>query len=93
MLRGARFVTASETEEGRQWAEARIKQLTGGDRITREVHATEQFHIQAGFKLTIIGNHKPTLRSVDDAQRRRFNLVPFTHKPERPDHCLRKASS
>jgi putative DNA primase/helicase len=30
MLRGARFVTASETEEGRPWAEARIKQLTGG---------------------------------------------------------------
>jgi hypothetical protein len=33
MLRGARLVTASETEEGRAWAEARIKQMTGGDRI------------------------------------------------------------
>ncbi len=29
MLCGARLVTASETEEGRAWAEARIKQLTG----------------------------------------------------------------
>ena len=29
MLRGLRMVTASETEEGRAWAESRIKQLTG----------------------------------------------------------------
>ena len=34
MLRGARLVTATETEEGRAWAEARIKQMTGGDPIT-----------------------------------------------------------
>jgi putative DNA primase/helicase len=33
MLRGARLVTASETEEGKAWAEARIKQMTGGDEI------------------------------------------------------------
>jgi putative DNA primase/helicase len=32
-LMGARFVTASETERGRRWAESRIKQLTGGDPI------------------------------------------------------------
>ena len=34
MLHGARVVTASETEEGRDWAESRIKQITGGDPIT-----------------------------------------------------------
>src|SRR6202048_102320 len=33
MLRGARLVTASETEDGKPWAEARIKQMTGGDVI------------------------------------------------------------
>jgi putative DNA primase/helicase len=38
-LRRARLVTASETEEGRPWAENRIKQLTGGDPITRALHA------------------------------------------------------
>ncbi len=32
-MRGARAVTASETESGRAWAESRIKQLTGGDKI------------------------------------------------------------
>lgn len=30
------------------------------------------------FKLVIVGNHKPTLRSVDEAIRRRIHLVPFT---------------
>src|SRR5262249_44542843 len=34
MLRGARLVTAAETEEGRMWAESRIKLLTGGDPVT-----------------------------------------------------------
>ena len=35
-LRGARLVTATETEEGRRWAESKIKALTGGDRIPRD---------------------------------------------------------
>src|SRR5580698_8457536 len=33
-LRGARLVTAVETEQGRRWAESKIKALTGGDKIT-----------------------------------------------------------
>jgi putative DNA primase/helicase len=33
-LRGARLVSATETEEGRRWAESRVKQLTGGDVIS-----------------------------------------------------------
>ena len=41
MLRGARVVTASETEEGRQWAESRIKQLTGGDLISARFAARQ----------------------------------------------------
>jgi putative DNA primase/helicase len=30
-FRGARMVCVSETEEGKPWAENRIKHLTGGD--------------------------------------------------------------
>jgi hypothetical protein len=40
MLNGARLVSASETEEGRAWAESRIKQLTGGDKIRRLARAS-----------------------------------------------------
>jgi putative DNA primase/helicase len=88
MLLGARFVTASETEEGRQWAEARIKQLTGGDRVTARFMRQNNFTFKPQFKLTFSGNHQPTLNSVGDAERRRFNMVPFTRKPEKPDQKL-----
>ena len=33
-LMGARLVVAQETDEGRKWAEAKLKALTGGDPIT-----------------------------------------------------------
>src|SRR5262249_22650608 len=88
MLRGARLVTASETEEGRAWAESRIKQLTGGDRISARFMRQDFFEFAPQFKLTIIGNHKPVLHNVDDAARRRFNVVPFIRKPEKPDREL-----
>jgi putative DNA primase/helicase len=77
-LRGARLVTATETEEGRQWAEARIKALTGGDRIAARFMRQDFFEFTPQFKLVIAGNHKPGLRSVDEAIQRRFNLIPFS---------------
>ncbi|KAB1071513.1 phage/plasmid primase, P4 family [Methylobacterium planeticum] len=88
MLRGARLVTASETEEDRGWAEARIKQLTGGDPVTARFMRQDFFTFTPTFKLTIVGNHQPMLRNVDDAARRRFNIVPFIRKPEAPDREL-----
>ncbi|BCK76492.1 phage/plasmid primase P4 [Acetobacter aceti NRIC 0242] len=88
MLRGARLVTASETEEGRAWAEARIKQMTGGDPITARFMRQDNFTFVPQFKLTIVGNHKPELKNVDDAMRRRLNMVPFIHKPKNPDREL-----
>ncbi len=88
MLRGARLVTASETEEGRAWAEARIKALTGGDTITARFMRADFFEFRPEFKLTIIGNHKPVLRNVDEAARRRINLAPFLYKPPHQDKQL-----
>ena len=88
MLHGARLVMTTETEEGRAWAEARIKALTGGDPITARFMRQDFFTYTPAFKLTISGNHKPALRNVDDAARRRFNVVPFLHKPDKPDREL-----
>lgn len=90
MLRGARLVTASETEEGRRWAEARIKALTGGDPIQARFMRQDFFEFVPQFKLLIAGNHRPGLRSIDEAMRRRFHLVPFTVTipPERRDPDL-----
>lgn len=87
-LDGARLVTASETEEGRAWAEARIKQLTGGDRIAGRFMRQDFFEFTPRFKLFIVGNFRPRLHSVDEATRRRFNIIPFLHVPAKPDQAL-----
>jgi putative DNA primase/helicase len=85
MLRGARLVTASETEHGRAWAENRIKNLTGSDPITARFLNQNNFTFRPVLKLTIIGNHTPRLHNVDDAMRRRINIVPFVHNPPARD--------
>jgi putative DNA primase/helicase len=84
-LRGARLVAASETEHGRAWAESRVKALTGGDKIAARHMRQDFFEFMPAFKLMIVGNHQPQLHHVDDALRRRFNIVPFVHRPATPD--------
>jgi putative DNA primase/helicase len=78
MLRGARLVVASETQAGRHWNEARIKTLTGGEKIPARFMRGDFFEFTPQFKLMISGNHKPSLRNVDEAMRRRLHLIPFT---------------
>lgn len=90
-LRGARLVAVTETEEGKPWAEARIKALTGGDRITARVMRGDPFEFTPVFKLWITGNHRPVLRNPDPAMRRRLHLVPFTYVPPKPDQGLADA--
>jgi putative DNA primase/helicase len=77
-LRGARLVTATETEESRGWAESKIKVLTGGDKIAARFMRGNFFEFVPTFKLIIAGNHMPGLRSVDEAIRRRLHLIPFS---------------
>lgn len=87
-LDGARLVTASETEEGRAWAESRIKQLTGGDKIAARFMRQDFFEFRPVFKLLIAGNFQPQLHNVDEAMRRRFHMIPFTQTPRSPDPKL-----
>jgi putative DNA primase/helicase len=89
MLHGARVVTASETEKNQSWSESRINQLTGEDPITANFMRQDHFTFRPSFKLTLIGNHKPKLGAVTEAARRRFNIVPFEHKPKVPDKTLK----
>jgi putative DNA primase/helicase len=77
-LIGARLVICGEVEQGRRWAEAKIKSLTGGDRISARFMRQDFFEFAPQFKLFITGNHKPGLRNIDEAMRRRLHLIPFT---------------
>jgi P4 family phage/plasmid primase-like protien len=77
-LRGARVVTAIETEQGSRWAESKLKALTGGDKITARFMRQDFFEFIPQFKLLVVGNHKPSIRNVDEAMRRRLHMIPFT---------------
>jgi putative DNA primase/helicase len=76
-LHSARLVTATETESGRNWAESRIKMLTGGDTVAAHFMRQDDFEYVPIFKLFFSGNHKPGLRSVGEAMQRRVNMIPF----------------
>ena len=76
-LRGARLVTAVEVEEGKRWAEAKLCQMTGGDPITARFMRQDFFTYTPQFKPMFAGNHKPSFRNVNEAIRRRMNLIPW----------------
>jgi putative DNA primase/helicase len=88
MLAGARLVTASETQKGRRWNEALIGRLTGGDLITARFMRQNNFTFAAQFTLIIVGNHAPELGSVNEANRRRFSVIPFNFSREKADEKL-----
>lgn len=88
MLAGARLVAANETEQGRKWAAARIKSLTGGDEITARFMRQDFFTYRPEFKLLFVGNFAPSFETVDEAMRRRFFVLPFDIKPAIKDERL-----
>lgn len=89
-LRGARFVSSIETEQGRRWNESKVKAITGGDKVSARFMRQDFFEYQPQFKLVIAGNHKPAIRNVDEAMKRRLHLIPFTVTvpPEKRDGKL-----
>jgi putative DNA primase/helicase len=77
-LKGRRFVYANETEEGRRLAEARVKDLTGGDTLTGRVpYGKADITFRPTHKLVVVGNHKPDIIDTSFGMWRRVALVPF----------------
>jgi putative DNA primase/helicase len=76
-LKGARLVTASETEEGRRLAESLVKDLTGQDTISARFMWAEWFDFKPTHALHLSTNHKPEIRGTDVAIWRRIRLVPW----------------
>jgi putative DNA primase/helicase len=87
-LFGARFVTANEVPDGRSWNEARLKELTGEDRLTaRRMH--ENFWVfEPTHKLWISGNYRPRVHGDDFGLWRRVRLIPFEARFEVNPHLL-----
>ena len=89
-LKGVRFVSAVETEDGRRLAESVLKQITGDKRISARFMRGEWFDFKPECKLWLAANHKPVIRGTDDGIWRRIRLIPFTVSipPEEQDHTL-----
>ena len=75
-LKGARFVSTTETEEDSRVGDAEIKHMTGGDIVTARFLHKEYFEFTPQFKLWVSGNYKPIL-GEDHGIWRRLILIPF----------------
>ena len=77
-LKGARFVTSVEPNEGMRLNEGLLKQITGDDMITARKLYGDEFEFRPEFKLWMATNHKPMIRGTDTGIWRRIHLIPFT---------------
>jgi len=72
-----RFAGASETERGRQLAEALVKQLTGDDMIVARRMRQDFIRFFPTHKLWMAANYKPVIKGNDIGIWRRIRYVPF----------------
>ena len=77
-LRGTRFVTTTEAEQGRRLSEPLIKKITGNDQMTARFLYGEFFNFTPTFKIWMATNHKPIIKGTDHGIWRRIKLIPFT---------------
>ncbi|MBP3742746.1 MAG: hypothetical protein J6J00_07150 [Treponema sp.] len=89
-LKGARLVTTSEIEQGKQMSESLIKSITGEDELTARFLYGEYFSFKPTFKIFMATNHKPKIRGADNGIWRRIKMIPFnvTIPPEQRDKKL-----
>ena len=90
-LRGARFVTTSEAEEGQRLAVGKLKYITQGMGAIKACRKYENpITFSATHKLFLDANHKPVIRGAEKAAWNRLKPVPFvvTVPPEQIDKAL-----
>ncbi|MFJ5646088.1 phage/plasmid primase, P4 family [Streptomyces sp. NPDC093223] len=83
-LHGRRVIVCSEVKPGDKFDEARVKLLTGGDRIKARRMRQDFFSFAPTHKLWLLGNHRPEVGTGGFAFWRRMRLIPFEHVV--PDH-------
>jgi len=83
-LQGVRLAMASETRADGVFNESRVKQLTGGDKISARKMREDLFEFIPSHTLLIALNHKPMVRAGGDGFWRRMRIVDF--KSRVPDN-------
>lgn len=78
-LSGARFVICAEVNEGDKFDEAKVKSLTGGDRLSARFMRADEFTFKPTHHLWAQGNYQPKVESGGASFWRRLRLIPFLH--------------
>jgi putative DNA primase/helicase len=73
-----RFAVAMETEATNTLAEARVKALTGGDRVKARRMGENFWDFEPTHKLWLAANHLPKIIGTDNGIWRRIRVVPFS---------------
>lgn len=76
-LKGMRYVEMGETDDGEKLAEAQIKRMTGGDRISAAFKYGNEFDFKFYGKIWMATNNKPVIRGTDLGIWRRIFPFPF----------------
>ncbi|MFC8453093.1 phage/plasmid primase, P4 family [Kitasatospora sp. NPDC057223] len=76
-LHGRRIIVCSELKPGDRFDEARVKLLTGGDKIKARRMRQDFFSFAPTHKLWLLGNHRPEVGTGGFAFWRRMRLIPF----------------
>lgn len=74
-LAGKRLIIASEIEDGRRLATAKLKQMTGGEKIRASHKYEREFEYQVTYKIWLNGNHKPDILDTTYSIWRRVKLI------------------
>ena len=78
-LRGARLVVCSEQTSGKRFDEAKVKRLTGGDRLTGRFMRGDFFDFDASHTIWVLSNHLPEVKEGGPSFWRRVRRIPFNH--------------
>ncbi|NJP95974.1 putative DNA primase/helicase [[Actinomadura] parvosata subsp. kistnae] len=76
-LHGRRIIVCSELKPGDRFDEARVKLLTGGDKIKARRMRQDFFSFDPTHHLWLLGNHRPEVSTGGFAFWRRLRLIPF----------------
>lgn len=78
-LKGARFVTASESESDMHLSAAKIKELVGNEVIYARQLYKQGIQFKPQFKLFLATNFRPNIPARDHAVWHRLRLIPFNY--------------
>ncbi|MFD9592063.1 phage/plasmid primase, P4 family [Kitasatospora sp. NPDC059973] len=76
-LHGRRIVVCSELKPSDRFDEARVKLLTGGDKLKARRMRQDFFSFTPTHHLWLLGNHRPEVSTGGMAFWRRIRLIPF----------------